>query len=290
MEIELTDAQYDEALARGRDRLSKPYATQAMYNAEDQSLTVSFSTSLSFTFDPTKVDILKGVPEKVLAKPFVTPGGDGLIFGDDEDVDHFAVSLPGLLATLMPAAVWETKFNAQTGAGTAGPRTERGTSPILRKDDGPKRTKVRTKEKLTGHADLMARLTQLIDDFCLLHLPSSSSAKLHSESQGLTYLHGFLSSFAPDLDIQKNKILNEEHSIRADILVKSGSEILIIDLKLYSGRRKFEKDLSHMRSNLRRGGFKNGILLLLPDHSTKMKKIEPPLDNSDTRLLVLSPA
>lgn len=275
MAIELSDAEYEAALARGRDRLLKPHVTQARYDARSHLLTVSFSSSFSFSFDPAQVDILKEVPEAALSKAYVTPGGDGLIFGDDEDTDSFAVSLPGLLKSVMPAQDWDTAFEIES-------------SNLV--GDARRIRKGSVNEKLAADTDLMARLTHLIDEFCLAHLPSREFAKPRSELLMRGYLHSFVASSAPDLDIQQDRPLIAGQAIRADFLVTRGSETVVIDLKLHSRRRTLKKDLAHMWSNLRLGGFKNGMLVLLPDHAAKMKKTEAHVDHAGTRLIVLSPA
>lgn len=112
MAIELTDAAYEAALARGRESLSRPHAVEARYDASKHMLTIYFNTKLAVSFDPSSVEILKNLSASAFANAVVTPGGDGLIF----DVEGgMAVSLPGLLAKVIPFEIAQNAMATKAG-------------------------------------------------------------------------------------------------------------------------------------------------------------------------------
>jgi hypothetical protein len=92
---------YKQALARGREALAQPHAVSARYVTATHALELVYSNGLTLRFDTRGVPLLEDVPKNALSHPYVTPGGDGLVFGESE----FAVSLPGLVARLIPIDV-----------------------------------------------------------------------------------------------------------------------------------------------------------------------------------------
>ncbi|WP_155638950.1 DUF2442 domain-containing protein [Burkholderia multivorans] len=90
---------YAKALERGREALSEPHAVSARYVASARVLELVYSNGLTLRIDPKEVPALKDLPRSALVKAYVTPGGDGLLFGDTEVA---AVSIPGLIARLIP--------------------------------------------------------------------------------------------------------------------------------------------------------------------------------------------
>jgi len=103
---------YEQALARGRDALEEPHAISARYVAHARMLELVYSNGLVLRIDPKGVPALKGVSRSALAQPYVTPGGDGLVFGEEGAV---AVGIPGLVARLIPIGVARRTVAAARG-------------------------------------------------------------------------------------------------------------------------------------------------------------------------------
>lgn len=96
MAIELSDFALEAALARGSEKLSRPHAIAASYDGDTRLIEVVFNTEAHVSFDPHTVEDLKDIPEQAFQTVTVTPGGAGVIFGE-----NFAFSLPGLLAKVL---------------------------------------------------------------------------------------------------------------------------------------------------------------------------------------------
>jgi len=103
---------YAKALERGREALSEPHAVSARYVASARVLELVYSNGLTLRIDPKEVPALKDLPRSALVKAYVTPGGDGLVFGDSEVA---AVSIPGLVARLIPVDIARRAVAAARG-------------------------------------------------------------------------------------------------------------------------------------------------------------------------------
>lgn len=101
MKSELTDQQYKEALERGRAALSEPYAVEARFNSKTKLLAVTYSNKTVFVLDVRHNEILAPYADKDLANPYVTPGGDGILF-DKADLEF---SLPSIIACGIPSSL-----------------------------------------------------------------------------------------------------------------------------------------------------------------------------------------
>jgi hypothetical protein len=104
---------YAKALARGRQALAEPYAVSARYVASARMLELVYSNGLTLRIDPKEVPSLKDLPRSALVQAYVTPGGDGLVFGDSEAA---AVSIPGLVARLIPVDIARRAVAAARGS------------------------------------------------------------------------------------------------------------------------------------------------------------------------------
>jgi len=112
MTARISREEYEQALARGRQALEAPHAVSARYVAHARVLELAYSNGLALRFDPKDVPLLKDLPRSVLAQPYVTPGGDGLLFGED---DAHAISIPGLVARLIPVDIARRTVAAARG-------------------------------------------------------------------------------------------------------------------------------------------------------------------------------
>lgn len=143
----------------------------------------------------------------------------------------------------------------------------------------------------TVNADLLVRVAELLNQFCAIHLPFTSSTGKESESQVIGALHGFLSSAAPELAIQTEARLDVERSFRADLLVSRGDDKVVIELKRRSRfmRQIYSNAVAQVEHYLLIGGIKNGILLFLPDAPSDMERLDITIPAINGRLVVLSP-
>ncbi|MFT3815638.1 MAG: hypothetical protein QM740_20115 [Acidovorax sp.] len=112
MAIKITRDAYEEALTRGRQALEETHAVSARYIAHARVLEVVYSNGLSLRIDPKGVPVLKDLPRETLMQSYVTPGGDGLVFGEGEAA---AVSIPGLVARLIPVDIARRAVAAARG-------------------------------------------------------------------------------------------------------------------------------------------------------------------------------
>jgi len=142
----------------------------------------------------------------------------------------------------------------------------------------------------TINADLLVRVTELLTQFCAIHLPSmtGSSGKL-TESQVIGALHGFLASASPELVVHTEAILDAEKHFRADLIVARGEERLVIEVKRRLMQQNYVNAVAQVEQYLLIGGIKSGILLFLPDHPSNMERLDSPVSGIDGRLVILSP-
>jgi hypothetical protein len=104
---------YAQALASGRQALREPHAVSARYMVGARVLELAYSNGLTLRFDPKEVPALKDLPRSALVQAYVTPGGDGLVFGDSEIA---AVSIPGLVARMIPVDIARRVVAAARGS------------------------------------------------------------------------------------------------------------------------------------------------------------------------------
>lgn len=112
MTHEISEDDYQAALARGLQALAEPHAVSARYLSRGGVLEITYSNGLVLRIDPATVPALQHVPRGALAGAYVTPGGDGLVFGQAQ---ADAVSLPGLVARLIPVDVARRTVAAARG-------------------------------------------------------------------------------------------------------------------------------------------------------------------------------
>jgi len=112
---------YTQALARGRQALAEPHAVSARYIASARVLELAYSNGLTLRIHPNEVSVLKDLPRSILAQAYVTPGGDGLVFGDS---DMAAISIPGLVARLIPVDIARRAVAAARGSVRSASKSE----------------------------------------------------------------------------------------------------------------------------------------------------------------------
>jgi len=111
MKNPISEQDYQSALDRGRSGCREPYATHARFNSRTHLLSVEFSNGTVIGVDVRKATVLRDFPQAAFSDPYVTPGGDGLLFEKAE----LSVSIPGLLGPLLPEDVARQKIATITG-------------------------------------------------------------------------------------------------------------------------------------------------------------------------------
>lgn len=107
----ISEAEYQAALARGRKAMARPYATRARFDSREKKLSIEYSNGLSVNFDVRQNAILAKHAEADLSEPYVTPGGDGLLF----DNANLSFALPSVVAAALPADLARKKVAAVLG-------------------------------------------------------------------------------------------------------------------------------------------------------------------------------
>jgi len=141
----------------------------------------------------------------------------------------------------------------------------------------------------TVNADLLVRLTDLLKQFCAIHLHTVVPSAKESESQIIGALHGFLSSAAPELEVQTEARLDQKRPFRADLLVSRGGDKVVIELKRRLMKQTYANAVAQVEHYLLIGGVKRGILLFWPDAPSDMEQLDTTIAAIDARLVVLSP-
>ena len=122
--MELTDAQIDAALERGRiAQETEPRASSAHYDAKSDRIIVELTNGATFAFPPTLVEGLSdGTPDQ-LAEVEVQGMGFGLHW-ESLDEDY---SVPGLMNGIFGTARWMAKrAGSATSAKKAASSRENG--------------------------------------------------------------------------------------------------------------------------------------------------------------------
>lgn len=108
----ISEQDYQKALASGRAAMMRePYATHARFNPRTHLLSVEFSNGTIVGVDVRKAAVLRDFPQTAFSDPYVTPGGDGLLF----EKAKLSVSIPGLLGPLLPEDVARQKIASVMG-------------------------------------------------------------------------------------------------------------------------------------------------------------------------------
>jgi hypothetical protein len=141
----------------------------------------------------------------------------------------------------------------------------------------------------TLNADLLSQVANLLTEFCARHMVSTKKSSRVTEPQVVGALHGFISSAAPDLEIQTQFRLDAGKPFRADILVTKDKENVVIELKHNLVRLEYQSLISQFEKQMVINGIKSGVLLLLPDGPKDMKRTESFVNGINGRLVVLLP-
>lgn len=92
---------YDAGLAKGKRELIERHAVSARFNARAHKLTIVFSNGFECAIDVRQAVVLRDHLDADLSDPYVTPGGDGLIF----EKAGLEVGFPALIAPFLPPEI-----------------------------------------------------------------------------------------------------------------------------------------------------------------------------------------
>lgn len=136
--------------------------------------------------------------------------------------------------------------------------------------------------------DLLERCAGLIADFVIQLPPSDLDSTLAREFRFFGELSGYFSVVAPDIKVESDVRLSEESRVRADLILSTKNEKIIVELKL--GTRATE-DLAAMQVEryMAYSGIEKAIILLNPRSGTELSRRESTLQTSAGRILVMAP-
>lgn len=140
MRPEISERSYAAALARGREALGRPHAVSARYIAQVDEVELLFSSGWVFRFRPHETEVFSEVPKESFEHMYVTPGGAGLILDDGQDAEKLSVSIPGLVAELVPMEIAVSALSAARGRVKSPAKTEAARQNGLKGGRPPKRS------------------------------------------------------------------------------------------------------------------------------------------------------
>lgn len=137
------------------------------------------------------------------------------------------------------------------------------------------RSEIAANLALSTGEDLHSRITALLMEFCASHLPASTTSSKVTELQIIGALHGFLSSAAPELTVSTEpQIGTSGVSLRPDLVVSSGTEMVIVELKRRATTTSYVTGIAQIQMYLSVAAANSGILLVLPGSLEDMRATE----------------
>jgi hypothetical protein len=111
MKALISEEEYQRALDKGCAAMLDPYAIGARFSARSHSLSIEYSNGMTVSLDVRKSPLLTAHPDADLSEPYVTPGGDGLIF----DKADLSFGIPSLVAPFLPESLARQKISSIMG-------------------------------------------------------------------------------------------------------------------------------------------------------------------------------
>ncbi len=131
----ITQRDYDAALAKGRAELAEPHAIEVRFVGRTTTMQMTFSNGLCLIVDARALPGLQGHTAASLGRPYVTSGGDGLVF----DKADLAFNLPNLIAPVLPIELARSRVAAEAGK-VSTPRKARAARANGAKGGRPRKT------------------------------------------------------------------------------------------------------------------------------------------------------
>ena len=107
----ITRQDYQRALEDGLRALQDPYATYARFNQKSHVLAITYSNGMTVSFDIRKSPMLSQHQGADLSDPYITPGGDGLLF----EKAGLSFATIGLVAPFLPESLARQKIDSVIG-------------------------------------------------------------------------------------------------------------------------------------------------------------------------------
>lgn len=137
-------------------------------------------------------------------------------------------------------------------------------------ESASQRETVAAKLEELGGESLQVRVTALLKEFCLRHLPQSPDGTPLPEAQLVGALHGFLASVAPDLAVQAEYKLSDERPFRADLVIKRNHERVLIELKRKYHHAAYHNSIAQVEHYMLIGEVRGAVLLFVPTQPSEM--------------------
>lgn len=141
----------------------------------------------------------------------------------------------------------------------------------------------------TKNADPLVRVTELLAQFCAIHVPPPQDSPRESEVQTIGALHGFLSSAAPTLNVQTEARLDPARPFRADLVITDGEDRIVVEVKRRFIRKNYANVVAQVEHYLLVGGMKKAVVLFLPEAPGEMERAEAQVPGIDGKIMVLAP-
>jgi hypothetical protein len=107
----ISNADYERAIEVGKRAMQEPFATAARFNARTHTLALIYSNGMTLAIDIRQSPILSAYQNVDLSSPYVTPGGDGLLF----DKAGLSFGIPSLVASFLPESLARQKIASILG-------------------------------------------------------------------------------------------------------------------------------------------------------------------------------
>lgn len=140
-----------------------------------------------------------------------------------------------------------------------------------------------------AEGDLLGRVTKALKSYFTLR--SVEELESNSYPQWLGSVAGFLSAIFPDAEVlSEAQIGSENRKLVADILVKSGDQSVVVEIKNRINIRTYESMLVQLETLIASAGHRDGIVFYLPTMVTSGQVFEKDrlFSGGEGRLKVLS--
>lgn len=135
--------------------------------------------------------------------------------------------------------------------------------------------------------DLMTRISRIIQLFA----SETVTDEIHTESQILGSLTGFIERLAPDLVVQRHAVVSNNPNFRVDMLIKINDQYVIVEIKRGDYSRNLAHSIDQLRSYLDQSDFTCGILYVHPmaGETGRMNDIRYSNGQKEIRVLAFAP-
>ncbi len=103
--------EYQCALNHGLAAMQEPYADKARFNSKSRVLAIEYSNGMTVSFDVRRSPILSKHQDADFSDPYVTPGGDGLLF----ERANLSFAVVGLVGPFLPESLARQKIASVLG-------------------------------------------------------------------------------------------------------------------------------------------------------------------------------